>query len=141
MHSRTLFTLLAAAIAEGRIANQPRAANPPYFVLVGDSTVAVDGGWGDGFLSYIKDPADGINSGKSGATTVSYRADGSWDAVLEAVADNAGSFEAIVTIQFGHNDQKEASGITLDDFQTNLEDLANEVTEAGGTPVCSLIMG
>lgn len=111
------------------------AAKPPYFILTGDSTVAVNGGWGDGFLSFVADPADGVNSGKSGATTVSFRANGRWDGVLSDIADNKADYEPIVTIQFGHNDQKATSGISLEQFGENLQDLANEVIEAGGTPV------
>ncbi|KAM0327488.1 hypothetical protein ACHAQA_005776 [Verticillium albo-atrum] len=108
---------------------------PPYFVLTGDSTVAVAGGWGDGFLALLKEPADGINPAKGGATTVSFRADGRWDIAIEAVKNNTGTHSPIVTIQFGHNDQKAASGISLAEFQANLVTLANEVIEAGGTPI------
>lgn len=38
--------------------------------------------------------------------------------------------------QFGHNDQKAAANISLSEYQSNLENLATEVKEAGGTPVC-----
>lgn len=38
---------------------------PPFFVLAGDSTTAVQseggGGWGDGFLSFLRAPAAGAN--------------------------------------------------------------------------------
>lgn len=108
---------------------------PPYFILTGDSTVAITGGWGDGFLSILTDPADGINSGNSGATTVSFRANGRWDGVLDGIADHQADYEPIVTIQFGHNDQKSTSGISLEEFGENLKGLAMEVVEAGGTPV------
>lgn len=37
--------------------------------------------------------------------------------------------------QFGHNDQKAAANISLSEYQKNLENLATEVKEAGGTPV------
>ncbi|TEA18336.1 Rhamnogalacturonan acetylesterase RhgT [Colletotrichum sidae] len=114
---------------------EPRQDKPPYFLLTGDSTVAVNGGWGDGFLSFIEAPADGKNYGKSGATTVSFRAQGIWDTVIGEVEANKDDFSPIVTIQFGHNDQKAAANISLDRFQKNLETLANEVTAAGGTPI------
>lgn len=127
--------LFAAAGYQACAAPVPRAENPPYFVLVGDSTVAVRGGWGDGFLPTLQASAAGINSGKSGATTVSYRAAGLWDGVLSAVAAHSKDYRPIVTIQFGHNDQKAEAGISLEQFTTNLQNMANEVKSAGGTPV------
>jgi lysophospholipase L1-like esterase len=37
--------------------------------------------------------------------------------------------------QFGHNDQKSTSGVTLDQYATNLGVFADEVENAGGTPI------
>ena len=43
---------------------------PPLFLLAGDSTTAVAGGWGDGFLeNTLAFPAAGINFGHSGRST------------------------------------------------------------------------
>ncbi|KAK1142147.1 hypothetical protein N8T08_008073 [Aspergillus melleus] len=133
MRAPSLLTTLALTLSS--FFSTSSAAQTPYFILTGDSTVAVNGGWGDGFLSFLADPADGINSGKSGATTVSFRANGRWDAVLSGIADHKADYEPIVTIQFGHNDQKSTSGISLEQFGENLQNLANEVIEAGGTPI------
>ncbi|EJT75795.1 hypothetical protein GGTG_05725 [Gaeumannomyces tritici R3-111a-1] len=111
---------------------------PPYFILTGDSTVAVGGGWGDGFLSFLlAPPAAGTNPAKSGATTVSFRAEGRWDAALAGVraAAAAAEYGPVVTMQFGHNDQKPDKGISPDQFQGNLKRMAKEVLEAGGTPI------
>ncbi|KAL8376691.1 hypothetical protein RB595_007690 [Gaeumannomyces hyphopodioides] len=108
---------------------------PPYFILTGDSTVAVGGGWGDGFLSFLLGPAGGVNPAKSGATTVSFRAEGRWDAALASVRAAAAAHSPVVTIQFGHNDQKPAKGISPDQFQGNLTRMAEEVLDAGGTPI------
>jgi lysophospholipase L1-like esterase len=106
--------------------------------------VAVNGGWGDGLLSYVKDPAKGENRGKSGSTTVSWKTNGRWDALIESIGSSVDDYEPIVTIQFGHNDQKT---LTLGEFQSNLEGIATEIKEAGGTPVqllcsslCSIAM-
>lgn len=41
----------------------------------------------------------------------------------------------LLLAQFGHNDQKAAANISLEEYQTNLETLATEVKSAGGTPV------
>lgn len=133
--SRAAF-FLAAALSQVHCSPVARADKPPYFMLVGDSTVAVNGGWGDGFLPTLQSSAAGINSGKSGATTVSYRAAGLWTGVIDKVKSHSKDYRPIVTIQFGHNDQKAEAGISLDQFRTNLQNMANEVTSAGGTPVC-----
>ncbi|KAF6815358.1 GDSL-like lipase acylhydrolase [Colletotrichum plurivorum] len=141
MRFQSLATILASALTVSAVpvgesgAVEARQDKPPYFLLTGDSTVAVNGGWGDGFLSFVESPADGKNYGKSGATTVSFRAQGIWDTVINEVKANKDAFSPIVTIQFGHNDQKEAAGISQEQFQANIETLANEVTTAGGTPI------
>lgn len=109
---------------------------PPAFFLAGDSTTAINGGWGNGFLSFLQPPSWGVNHGHSGATTASFIAGGDWARVIANVKNNTSkSYPSIVTIQFGHNDQKEAAGISLAKFQSNLERLAKEVKDAGGVPV------
>lgn len=137
------FSLVFSYILAGATTTQAGVAasaeKPPYFVLTGDSTVAVEGGWGNGFLSFLKDPADGINPAKGGATTASFRAEGLWDSTLKAVKNNKKKFSPIVTIQFGHNDQKATSGVSLEQFRKNLEIMVDEVKHAGGTPVCTRI--
>lgn len=82
----------------------------PAFILAGDSTTAVQstggGGWGNGFLSFLKSPAWGINKGHNGATTVSFVAGGDWANVTGYVdSKTADGYDVYVTIQFGHNDQ------------------------------------
>jgi lysophospholipase L1-like esterase len=120
--------------AAGLVQSTPliRAAKPPHFFLIGDSTVAVNGGWGDGFLSYLNSPAEGDNRGVSGSTTVSWKSSGRWDKLIQDIGAAKTNFEPVVTIQFGHNDQKVMG---LDEFHTNLVDIGNQIKEAGGTPV------
>ncbi|ORY72174.1 SGNH hydrolase-type esterase domain-containing protein [Pseudomassariella vexata] len=112
---------------------------PPAFFLAGDSTTAIQstngGGWGNGFLSFLNYPAWGINKGHNGATTVSFVNGGDWADVTDLVSSNAEEFDVYVTIQFGHNDQKAAANITMAQFQTNLENMAEEVKSLGGTPI------
>ena len=109
---------------------------PPAFFLAGDSTTAINGGWGNGFLSFLQPPSWGINQGHSGATTASFVAGGDWARVIANVKNNtAKSYPSVVTIQFGHNDQKAAAGISVEKFQSNLERLAKEVKGVGGVPV------
>lgn len=118
----------------GSVQSSPvaRAAKPPQFFLIGDSTVAVDGGWGNGFLSYLKAPARGDNRGVSGSTTVSWKSNGRWDTLIKDVGTAKADFEPVVTIQFGHNDQKV---MQLDEFHANLVEIGNQIKAAGGTPV------
>ncbi|VUC20930.1 unnamed protein product [Clonostachys rosea] len=109
-----------------------QSSKPPYFLLIGDSTVAVNSGWGDGLLSYLKEPAKGENRGKSGSTTVSWKANGRWDNLVEALNTYKADYEPIVTIQFGHNDQK---SMTLDEYRANLKSLVVDIQDAGGVPI------
>ena len=126
------FGLVATLLSQAQATPVARAAKTPYLFLIGDSTVAVNGGWGDGLLAYLKDPAKGENRAVSGTTTVSWKSNGRWDDLIESIGANAADYEPIVTIQFGHNDQKV---LTLDEFTTNLQSIATDIQEAGGTPV------
>lgn len=72
---------------------------PPSFVLAGDSTTAVNGGWGTGFISFLKSPAKGTNIAKSGATTVSFVNGGYWKKVIDQVKADAATHNVVVTIQ------------------------------------------
>lgn len=131
--------LISALAALGRAAPRASRASPPAFFLAGDSTTAIvstgGGGWGDGFLSFLTEHAQGENLGHNGATTVSFVRDGDWADLLRLVRKAHDQYDVFVTIQFGHNDQKPEKGISLDEFQGNLEGLAKEVREAGATPV------
>ncbi|KAI1420033.1 SGNH hydrolase-type esterase domain-containing protein [Xylaria sp. FL1777] len=115
------------------------AAKPPAFFLAGDSTTAVQstsgGGWGNGFLSFLESPAFGVNKGHNGATTKSFVDGGDWAVVTGLVTDNVAEYDTYVTIQFGHNDQKTTSGVTLAQYQNNLANLANDIWNLGGTPL------
>ncbi|MCT9819797.1 GDSL-type esterase/lipase family protein [Microbacterium sp. W1N] len=75
--------------------------------LAGDSTVAPMkpgeepmAGWGECLPLFVDAPVRNLAFG--GATTASFVAAGSWDALLDGVAPGD-----TVVIQFGHNDQKE----------------------------------
>ncbi|KAI1749135.1 SGNH hydrolase-type esterase domain-containing protein [Xylaria castorea] len=118
----------------------PLAAASPAFILAGDSTTAVQaangGGWGNGFLSFLISPATGVNKGHNGATTKSFVDGGDWDVVKGLVSDYKDDGDDVyVTIQFGHNDQKDTSGVTLEQFTSNLVALAGDVKALGGTPL------
>ncbi|KAH7409912.1 SGNH hydrolase-type esterase domain-containing protein [Phaeosphaeria sp. MPI-PUGE-AT-0046c] len=111
-------------------------SKPVYWLLAGDSTTAHDGGWGDAFLSTTVAPgSSGHNWGKSGATTKSFRDQGYWNEVISGIGQNKGKYRVYVTIQFGHNDQKPTSNVSLKQYTTNLGVMADEVKSAGATPI------
>ncbi|GES66512.1 GDSL-like lipase/acylhydrolase [Aspergillus terreus] len=130
----TSFVLAAHALPSRK------AAKPPFFLLAGDSTTAVQstggGGWGDGFINTtLFHGAGGLNFGHNGATTASFRDGGDWDNVLSELAAHRADYKPYVTIQFGHNDQKPAAGISIEEYTSNLEQFAADVLNAGGTPI------
>ncbi|KAI0191088.1 GDSL-like Lipase/Acylhydrolase [Astrocystis sublimbata] len=139
-----LFLPVAYARPHPHSNSQPNPAPGPAFILAGDSTTASGGGWGDGFLSFLAENTRGINYGHSGATTRSFVAGGDWGRVENKVKewltadpttnreDNNGIY---VTIQFGHNDQKENSGVSLQDYERNLVQMVRDVREWGGIPI------
>ena len=55
--------------------------------------------------------------------------------MISAVKSHAADYTPYVTIQFGHNDQKNTSGVSVEQFQANLEVFAKEVLDAGGRPI------
>lgn len=115
-----------------------QADKPVYWLLAGDSTTAPDGGWGDGFLATTVAPgSSGHNYGKSGATTASFRAGGYWNFITKDIATYKKNYNVYVTIQFGHNDQKSTSGVTIDMYKANLKKFADEAQAAGATLVCT----
>ncbi|KAF2265010.1 SGNH hydrolase [Lojkania enalia] len=115
---------------------RPQADIPVYWLLAGDSTTAPNGGWGDGFLATtVASNSSGHNYGHSGATTASFRAGGDWGKVIQDVRTYKNKYNIYVTIQFGHNDQKETSGVSVNQYKANLERFAVEATSAGATPI------
>lgn len=139
--------ILPTILAAPTTPSPPRSIFKPHapaFILAGDSTTAIQssngGGWGNGFLSFLRGPAHGVNKGHNGATTQSFVDGGDWGVVKGLVTEykrEDWAAEVYVTIQFGHNDQKETSGVTLDEYRENLVRLAWDVRRLGGTPVSS----
>ncbi|KAF2469243.1 SGNH hydrolase [Lindgomyces ingoldianus] len=113
-----------------------RAERPIYWLLAGDSTTAPNGGWGDGFLSTtVASGSSGHNYGHSGATTASFRAGSDWGKVVKDIGTYKDKYDVYVTIQFGHNDQKNTSGVSVEEYKTNLKNFASEAKSAGAIPV------
>ncbi|MGH8025927.1 MAG: rhamnogalacturonan acetylesterase [Pseudoxanthomonas sp.] len=107
-------------------------------VLVGDSTTAVQGGWGPSFCAQHANSFLGcINLARGGRSSYSYRAEGSWDIALHEISK--GPYQAVyVLVQFGHNDQPGKPGRSTDlatEFPDNLRRYVREIRAAGAQPV------
>jgi lysophospholipase L1-like esterase len=112
------------------------AGAQPRIILVGDSTMAVKSGYGPGFCAIVRSDAICLNMAKGGRSTSSYRAEGSWDQVMEKL--KTGASDTWVLIQFGHNDQPGKPGRSTDlatEFPDNLRRYVEEVKSAGAHPV------
>lgn len=96
-------TTARAASLQNRQHNSTSGRNPPAWFLAGDSTTAIQnedgGGWGAGFLSFVKSPAWGTDYAVDGSTTVSFVDNGYWAEVIDAVGNNTGDYSPFVTIQ------------------------------------------
>ncbi|MCK0116419.1 rhamnogalacturonan acetylesterase [Isoptericola sp. S6320L] len=110
--------------------------------LAGDSTVAPTDhgatsghpevpllGWGDELAALLDDDVRNLAIG--GATTRSFRDEGHWDRVTEALRPGD-----TVIIQFGHNDQKDPAELAAEGgYRRRLTEFVTEVRDAGARPV------
>lgn len=102
-------------------------------VLVGDSTVNAEGGWGGVFCSHF-DPkkVDCINAALNGRSSKSFYDEGAWAKAL-ALHPN------FILIQFGHNDTKGKGPARETDpqttYQANMRRYIVEAKSAGATPI------
>jgi lysophospholipase L1-like esterase len=101
-------------------------------VLVGDSTVNDEGGWGPGFRASFAPEVDVINLAKNGRSSKSFRDEGLWAPAIAAKAN-------YILIQFGHNDvpgkgaDRETDAATS--YRDNLARYVDEARAAGAEPV------
>jgi lysophospholipase L1-like esterase len=107
-------------------------------ILVGDSTMAVNSGWGPGFCALADPRVACVNMAKGGRSSGSYRAEGSWAGVIDALKNGSDFETTYVLIQFGHNDQPGKEGRSTDlqtEFPANMARYVREVKAAGAKPV------
>jgi acetyl esterase len=108
------------------------SAPKPHIVLVGDSTVNEDSGWGLGFRQFVNDGATVTNTAQGGRSSKSFRDEGHWARALALKGD-------YYLIQFGHNDQpgkgpeRETDPATT--YTENMARYVDEVRAIGATPV------
>ncbi|WP_184630864.1 rhamnogalacturonan acetylesterase [Xanthomonas arboricola] len=107
-------------------------------VLVGDSTTAMQGGWGPSFCAqHVTSFLSCLNLARGGRSTSNYRAEGSWEIALHELR-SGGYRQVYVLIQFGHNDQPGKPGRSTDlktEFPANLRRYVAEARAAGAIPV------
>ncbi|WP_297512829.1 rhamnogalacturonan acetylesterase, partial [uncultured Caulobacter sp.] len=135
--------MLEAVIAAALALAPAAQAQAPVFraskiVLVGDSTVAVNSGWGGAFCARrVSSRLACVNLGRGGRSTRTYRDEGSWALALKEMS--AGGFETTwVLIQLGHNDQPgrpERSTDLATEFPANLRRFVAEARAVGARPV------
>ena len=116
----------------------PESAGRVRIILVGDSTVALKNGWGPGFCALVTPQVACEDLGKNGRSSSSYRAEGSWGAVMKELKAGGDFRATYVLIQFGHNDQPGKPGRSTDlatEYPVNLRGYVDEVKAAGGKAV------
>ena len=119
--------LPAEGVKEMRILN----GAPVTIVLVGDSTVAPQGGWGPGFCADLTKNVTCVDDALNGRSTKSFLDEGAWARALARHGD-------YYLIQFGHNDQKPDPARHTDPETTyadNLRRYIRDVRAIGGVPV------
>lgn len=136
----TFFSLMSAidsaSAQEARPPVKPISADK--IVLVGDSTTAVQGGWGPSFCGkHVTSFLACVNLARGGRSTYNYRAEGSWD-IVEREMRSGGYRNVWVLVQFGHNDQPGKPGRSTDlatEFPANLRRYVEDIRAAGAHPV------
>ncbi len=107
--------------------------------LVGDSTMAPHTGYGDALCARLQPEWACVNVARGGRSTLSYRAEGLWTALLQRIqSKGAERLPAHVLIQFGHNDQPGKPGRSTDlatEYPANLKRYIDELRAVGAVPV------
>lgn len=134
--------LAASILVLGMLVTPARAQSPDpaqrpdgikvRIVLVGDSTVTDNAGWGGAFKQLLKADTQCINLSRGGRSSRSFVNEGHWSPALALKPD-------YILIQFGHNDQPGKGPERETDPQTTyLEFMGRYVDEAraaGAKPV------
>jgi len=112
-------------------ASQPAGEQPKiHVVLVGDSTVTDNAGWGLGFQQFLSDQIECTNLSRGGRSSMSFIKEGRWAEALKLKAD-------YYLIQFGHNDEpgKPGRSTELDEYRRYMNQYVDEVRAIGAQPV------
>jgi lysophospholipase L1-like esterase len=93
-----MLCVVRLSVASARAQGDAKGA-PVTIVLVGDSTVNAEGGWGKGFCAVMTPNVTCVNEALNGRSSKSFINEGAW---AKALADKGSYY----LIQFGHNDMK-----------------------------------
>jgi lysophospholipase L1-like esterase len=141
--------VFAALIAPAALLAQPAEApaertdapklEPYKIILVGDSTMAPNSGWGGAFCAHhVKWKIACLNLARGARSTRSFRSEGGWDLAL-AEMEVPGYARVYVLIQMGHNDQArqkpERWTEEATEYPDNLRRFVKEARAAGAVPV------
>ena len=138
----TLVNTLAMAQDLSQIDREARAAHrqisPRKIILIGDSTVQTNSGWGGEFCAkHLTANVQCVNLARGGRSSFSFRAEGSWALALNEMK-TSGYLKTYVLIQFGHNDMPGKPGRSTDlviEYPKFMREYVNDVIAAGGVPV------
>lgn len=128
---RYVRTTAAQLPPEGVLAMKVFHREPFKIVLVGDSTVATEGGWGPGFCATLTPNVTCVDDARNGRSSKSFIDEGLWQKAL----DERGQY---YFIQFGHNDQKPKPALHTDPdtgYSDNLRRYISDVRAIGGIPI------
>ncbi len=128
---REAATLSVEGVKAMKVIGDGVTGGPVKIVLVGDSTVATEGGWGPGFCKVMTPNVTCIDLALNGRSTKSFVNEGAWAKALAEKGD-------YYFIQFGHNDQKSDPRRHTDadgSFQTYLKRYCADVRAIGGVPI------
>jgi len=138
MKKATANKILACAAAALALCGEPvcaadQAPVPGHkikIILVGDSTVTDNAGWGLGFKQFLTDGAECINVSQGGRSSESFRREGRWTNALALKGD-------YYLIQFGHNNEPGKPGRSTDmpTFVSNMVSYVEEAQAIGAKPV------
>ncbi len=99
-------------------------------VLVGDSTVTDNAGWGLGFKQFLTADAECINTSRGGRSSQSFMTEGRWTNALALKGD-------YYLIQFGHNNEPGKPGRSTDlpTFVANMKQYVDDARASGAKPI------
>lgn len=133
-----MFTAALAALLMASAPAVAQEASPHIRVLlVGDSTMQRNSGYGQVLCDMFSDDVYCSNRAVGGRSSKSYRVDGFWDRAMMTLAEDEGFDESYVLIQLGHNDGSSLPQrhTELPEYEANMRAYVDEAREAGATVV------
>ena len=128
MHRILHSSLFAATLGCATATTAPvfaQSADPAQItvVLVGDSTVATQGGWGPAMCATFTPQVRCLDEARNGRSSKSFLDEGLW---TRALADKGQYY----LIQFGHNDEKMAPALHTDPTTTYEQNLRRYISDS-----------